>query len=342
MKSTTYDIATAQNSHVSMVFNASAGFSATSVSAQTTAKGRAWKHHYFPSRVVTAVRSGKSHVVGIIVPNVQANFFSTIIHCIEDGLKDEGYRIIIYQSNESLENEIKGVETLLEAHVDGIMASISLETQSGSHFSGLINQNKPLIFFDRVDETLPVPTVTVDDFEAGYCATQHLIEQGYQKIAFITTSHQVKIFSERLRGYKTALTKNGFPLVLEHILFGGLSIKDGRFGAGKLMRARNKPDAIIAGDDFTALGVIKKLKEIDLTPPEIGVVGFANEAFSSYITPTLTMIDQHAPQIGRACAQMFLKMVRRKNPYEEIDHVVLSPNLIARQTSSRNSEVPNA
>jgi len=295
------------------------------------------KLNYSPNKLASALKSGKTHIIGVIVPSVQAHFFASIIHCIEDGLKDSGYCVIIYQSNESVENEINGVKTLLEAQVDGIMASLSLETQDVSHFAEIVKQNKPLILFDRVNADLKVPTITLDDFRAGYIATQHLIDRGYKKIAFITTIHQIKIFNDRLEGYKAALADNGLPIIEEHIIFGGLSIKDGRFGAGKLMRGRNKPDAIIAGDDFTAVGVIKKLKEIDETPPEVGVIGFANEAFSAYITPNLSTIDQHAPQIGKACAKMFLKMINQPNPYTNMEHIVLDPTVVERESTNKEA-----
>ncbi|WP_421941975.1 LacI family DNA-binding transcriptional regulator [Pedobacter sp.] len=336
-KTTIYDIAKALNITVSTVSRALSGFPAISDATRTAVLETAQKLNYSPNKLASALKSGKTHIIGVIVPSVQAHFFASIIHCIEDGLKDSGYRVIIYQSNESVENEINGVKTLLEAQVDGIMASMSLETENVDHFAEIIKQNKPLILFDRVHEDLKVPTITLDDFKAGYMATQHLIDQGYEKIAFITTIHQIKIFNDRLKGYKAALKDNGLPLIDEHLIFGGLSIKDGRFGAGKLMRSKNKPDAIIAGDDFTALGVIKKLKEIDETPPEVGVIGFANEAFSAYITPNLSTIDQHAPQIGKECAKMFLKMVKKENPFQEMEHIVLDPSIIERQSTTKES-----
>ncbi|RYD69899.1 MAG: LacI family transcriptional regulator, partial [Sphingobacteriales bacterium] len=163
-------------------------------------------------------------------------------------------------------------------------------------------------------------------------------DKGYKKIAFVTTVYQIKIFNDRLKGYKAALVDNNLPVLEEHVIFGGLSIKDGRFGSGKLMRSKNKPDAIVAGDDFTALGVIKKLKEIDETPPEIGVIGFANEAFSAYITPNLSTIDQHPAQIGRECAKMFLKMVNQENPYNDIEHIVLDPTVVERQSTDKTND----
>lgn len=334
-KTTIYDIAKALNITVSTVSRALSGFPAISDATKKAVIETAKTLNYSPNKLASALKSGKTYIIGVIVPSVQAHFFASIIHCIEDGLKDSGYRVIIYQSNESVENEINGVRTLLEAQVDGIMASMSLETQDVSHFAEIVKQNKPLILFDRVHEDLVVPTITLDDFRAGYMATQHLIDHGYKKIAFLTTVYQIKIFDDRLKGYKAALRDNGLSVLDEHIIFGGLSIKDGRFGAGKLMRSKNKPDAIVAGDDFTALGVIKKLKEIDKTPPEIGVIGFANEAFSAYITPNLSTIDQHPAKIGKECAKMFLKMVSQLNPYNNIEHIVLDPTVVERQSTGK-------
>ncbi|TKC05374.1 LacI family transcriptional regulator [Pedobacter polaris] len=332
-KTTIYDIAKELNITVSTVSRALSGFSAISDTTREAVIATAKKLNYSPNRLASALKSGKTYIIGVIVPSVQAHFFASIIHSIEEGLKDSGYRVILYQSNESVENEINGVKTLLEAQVDGIMASMSLETEDVSHFAEIVKQNKPLILFDRVHNDLKVPTVTLDDFRAGYLATQHLIDQGYKNIAFVTTIHQIKIFNDRLKGYKSALETNNLPILKEHIIFGGLSIKDGRFGASKLMRLENKPDAIIAGDDFTALGVIKKLKEINETPPQIGVIGFANEAFSPYITPSLSTIDQHPNQMGSECAKMFLKMIQLKNPYQDVNHVILDPLLVERQST---------
>ncbi|TCD11649.1 LacI family transcriptional regulator [Pedobacter frigidisoli] len=334
-KTTIYDIAKELNITVSTVSRALSGFPAISDTTKKAVVEMAKKLNYSPNRLASALKSGKTHIIGVIVPSVQAYFFASIIHCIEDGLKDSGYRVIIYQSNESVENEINGVRTLLEAQVDGIMASMSLETQDVSHFAEIIKQNKPLILFDRVNAELNVPTVTLDDYRAGYMATQHLIDQGYKKIALVTTVHQIKIFNDRLKGYKAALADNNLPINDDYIVFGGLSIKDGRFGAGKLMRMENKPDAILAGDDFTALGVIKKLKEINETPPEVGVIGFANESFSAYITPNLSTIDQHPAQMGTECAKMFLKMVGQENPYQDIQHIVLDPTVVERQSTGK-------
>lgn len=339
-KTTIYDIAKVLGVNVATVSRALNGLTTVSEATRKAVLDTAKALNYSPNRLAAALKSGKTYMIGIIVPSVQSHFFASIINSIEEGLKGSGYGVLLYQTNESLASEIKGVKTLMEAQVDGIIASLSLETNDVSHFEEIIAQNIPLILFDRVSSTLKVSTVTLDDYKAGYLAAKHLIDQGYKNIGFITTSHQVTIFTERLRGYRAALQENGFPIFEENIILGGLSIKDGRFGAGKLMRGLNIPDAIIAGDDFTALGVIKKLKEIGLSPPKVGVIGFANEVFSAYITPSLSSIDQHPNEIGKECAKLFLKKIQEKNQEQMSYNIVLEPTIVERQSSAHQFIVP--
>lgn len=334
-KATIYDIAKELNITVSTVSRALNNFSTISDATKKAVFETAEKLNYSPNRLASSLKSGKTHTIGVIVPSMEIHFFAVVIHSIEQVLKDNDYRILLYQSGESVENEINGVKTLLEAQVDGIIASLSLETEDTSHFQTLIKQNKPLVLFDRVDKKLNVPTVTLDDYKAGYLATEHLIKQGYQNIAFVTTVHQNSIFGNRVKGYKAALADFKLKVKEDHIIYGGLSIKDGRYGADKLMRAQDKPDAIIAGDDYTALGVIKKLKELQLTPPHIGVMGFANETFSAFITPNLSTIDQQAAKMGIACAESFVKMIKSGNPYQNVEHIVIEPLVIKRQSTAK-------
>ncbi|WP_316769963.1 LacI family DNA-binding transcriptional regulator [Pedobacter frigiditerrae] len=331
---TIYDIASALGITVSTVSRALRDFPGTSESTRKTVIDMAAKLDYRPNKLASALKSGKTFIIGIIVPSIEAHFFASIIHSIEDELKESGYSIIVCQSSESRAKEVKGLNTLLETQVDGIMASLALETTDDvSHFQEVINQNKPLILFDRVHDSLKVPTVTINDFRAGFLAASHLIERGYKRIAFVTTSHKIKIFGERLEGYKQALRMNNMAIYHEDIILGGLSIKDGRFGVSKLLRNENRPDAIIAGDDFTALGVARKLRESGLEPPVIGVMGFANEVFSSYVSPSLSTVDQHPDLIGKECVRLFLDMIKQTNPYDKLPQIIVEPTIVDRQST---------
>ncbi len=334
-KTTIYDIAKELNITVSTVSRALNGFSTISDATKKAVAETAERLNYSPNKLASSLKSGKTNTIGVIVPSTQVHFFASVIHSIEHVLKNNGYNILLYQSNESLENEINGVKTLMEAQVDGIIASISLETNDVSHFQELINQNKPLVLFDRTHADLKAPSVTLDDFKAGYIATQHLIEKGYQKIGFVTTNHQIQIFNDRFKGYQAALKDHDMEYDEKRVIFGGLSIKDGRYGAARLLRLEDVPDAIIAGDDFTALGVIKKLKETNNVPPKIGVMGFSNETFSAFITPNLSTIDQKSNKMGTESANMFLKMIKGKVTYNKAEHIVLEPLLVERQSTGK-------
>lgn len=336
-KTTIYDIAKELNITVSTVSRALNGFSAISDATKKAVEEAAKRLNYSPNKLASSLKSGKTNIIGVIVPSTEVHFFASVIHSIEQVLKNNGYNVLLYQSNESLENEINGVKTLLEAQVDGIIASISLETEDVRHFQEVINQNKPLVLFDRTHEKLKAPSVTLDDFKAGYMAAQHLIDKGYKKIGFVTTIHQIQIFNDRFKGYKAALEDNKIDFLEDLVIFGGLSIKDGRYGAGKLLRLKVLPDAIIAGDDFTALGVIKKLKETNNTPPGIGVVGFSNEMFSAFITPSLSTIDQQSNKMGTESANMFLKMIKGKVTYNKTEHIILDPLLVERQSTDKTN-----
>ncbi len=224
---------------------------------------------------------------------------------------------------------------MLEAQVDGIIASLSLETQQTSHFQEVINQRKCLIIFDRTHKNIPAPVVKLDDFKAGYLATQHLIEQGYRNIAFITTDKEISIFQDRFHGFEAALKEAQLPQQEDFIVRGDLSIEAGIKGTEQILKSAIQPDAFIGGDDFTAVGIIQALKSADIAIPATGVIGFANQTFSSFITPTLSSIDQQANKMGEECAKLFLKMVKQKNPYEAIEQIVLDPLLVKRKSTNR-------
>lgn len=335
-RATIYDIAKELNITVSTVSRALNGFRTISDATKKAVLETAERLNYSPNKLASSLKSGKTNTIGVIVPSTEVHFFASVIHSIESVLKNNGYNVLLYQSNESLENEVNGVKTLLEAQVDGIIASISLETNDVKHFQAMIKQNKPLVLFDRTHADLNVPSVTLDDFKAGYIATEHLLKKGYNRIGFVTTHHQIQIFTDRFEGYKAALKDHNIVFSEERIVFGGLSIKDGLNGAAKLLMLKDRPDAIIAGDDFTALGVIKKLKETN-NIPEIGVIGFSNETFSEFITPSLSTIDQQSNKMGAESAHLFLKMVNGEVSYNHTAHIVVEPLLVERESTEKNS-----
>lgn len=335
-KTTIYDIAKELNITVSTVSRALNNISTISESTREAVLAMAKKMNYRPNKVASSLTSGKTYIIGVLIPSAQIQFFASVIHSLEKYLKSFGYSILLYQTNESLESEKNGITTLLEAQVDGIIASISLETEDVSHFEKVKEEGKPLIIFDRTHDDLQSPMVKINDEHAGYLVTKHLLDQGYKKIAYITTEHRIKIFKERYSGYQKALQEAGIAINTDYSIFGELTVEGGYNGTHTLLKLKNRPDAIIGGDDYVALGIIKALHENNIVPPSIGVIGFANQNFSEHIIPSLSTIDQQAIQMGKECAKMFLKIIERNRTDETLlEPLILEPLLIPRASTNR-------
>lgn len=295
------------------------------------------KLNYLPNRNASSLRSGKSKVIGVIIPSANINFFGSVIHGIESIANNYGYNILIYQSNELPEFEKKALDTFIETSVDGIIASIAKETFDFSHYNEIKLKNIPLVLFDRANDEIGVSSVVIDDHNGAFIATEHLIKQGYKRIAHISGQQHIKIFKDRFLGYKDALAHYHLKFEEALVAQGDISIESGRQATKLFLSLSDPPDAIFAVEDFTALGVIKELKERGVKIPEdFGVVGFANETFGEHITPSLSTIDQQTIQMGKEAFKLLLTHMNEKNVQERVKmKIVLDAIPIFRQSSQK-------
>jgi LacI family transcriptional regulator len=291
--------------------------------------------NYSQNKIASSLRLGKSHIIGVIIPSAEINFFGSVVHGIEKIANQKGYNILIYQSNEESEQEQKGVETFLRSRVDGIMASIAKDTRSYDHFTEIKKRGVPLLLFDRADDDLGVPMVVIDDYKGAYRATEHLIEQGCTRIAHIAAQQHIKIFSDRLRGYMDALKAHNLPVLPELIAYGSVTIESGKACMKQLLKA--SPDGVFAVEDFTALGAMQLLKEKGFKiPHDVAIIGFANEAFSEFITPSLSTVDQQTVKMGESAARLFFELSKANSFYKSAPKkIVLEPRLVFRDSSLR-------
>ncbi len=335
-RTTIYDIAKELNTTASTVSRALNNDTSIALNTRELIQKTAERLDYRQNRIAASLRSGRTKVIGVIIPSAEINFFGSVVHGIEHIARREGYNVLLFQSNEQTSYEKEGIEALLQLRVDGILASVAKETTSLAHFAAIKKRNIPLILFDRASDELGVPSVVIDDFKGAYIATEHLIQQGYQRIAHIAGQQHIKIFNDRLRGYVHALHANGLPLDDDLIQYGKISIESGRACAQQLLQIANPPDAIFAVEDFTALGAMQAIKEMGLGEPwRIGLVGFANEAFSAYISPGLSTIVQQTVKMGEESAQLFMNIVADKQKMYVPEKVILEPELIIRDSSIR-------
>ena len=336
-KITIHDIAREINVTASTVSRALNGHSAISDSTKEAVHQIAKKLHYHPNRIASSLRLGKSKIIGVIIPSAEINFFGSVVHGIEKVASENDYNVLIYQSNELQDIEKKGVTTFLRSRVDGVIASIAKETTTLDHFKEIKRRGVPLVLFDRVNDDLSVPSVVVDDFKGAFNATQHLIDQGCNRIVHLAGPQHVSIFKQRLNGYKAALKKNGLPISEDCILIGKLTIESGYKCMMQLLGEGITLDGVFAVEDFTALGAMQAMKEAGKKmPDEIALIGFANEAFGEYITPSLSTVDQQTIKMGEKAAQLFFDLSKEGAFYKsKPKKLVLEPVLIYRNSSLR-------
>ncbi len=292
--------------------------------------------NYQPNHLASALRSGKSKLVGVIVPRTNSNFFSSVIQNIEEILNKEGYNIIITQSNESYKKECASIDALLFTQVDGIIASMANETVNLDHFEKIKAKGIPLIMFDRGENDLNVDYVGIDDYYSSHLIVNHLVEQGCKRIAHIGGFKHTRIFNNRIRGYVDALQKHNLPLDKELLLESNLTIEDGRQKMLQLLALNKRPDAVYVAGDYAALGALQVLNETNINiPNEIALVGFGNEPFTGMVTPTISSIHQFSEEIGKKAAETFLSYVDKETIKQTLNKIILNAELIVRESSKR-------
>ncbi|NQX42285.1 DNA-binding transcriptional regulator, LacI/PurR family [Pedobacter steynii] len=277
----------------------------------------------------------RTNIIGILVPTLDRSFFNSVVQGIETVLNKNDYSVLLYQSKESFDNEVLGVKTLIKSGVDGIISSIALQTSNYDHFTDLKKRNIPLLLFDRIVKEVCVPSVRIDDYRGGFSATEHLIKQGCKHIVHLSTDQDVPIFKERLRGYRDALSQYNLPVNEALIFYGSPSLDFGNQCIQNLIENNILFDGVFAFEDYTGLGVLKKLKEYKIkVPDQVKVIGFANETFGAHVATALSTIDQQTVKMGEVVAQLFLKLIKEEHYYRNIpEEIILDTILIARDSS---------
>lgn len=294
--------------------------------------------NYKPNTIASALRNGRTQIIGMLVPSIDRAFFSSIVRGVEEVSNALDYHVIVSQSNDNYENEKKAIKALLKTQVDGVIASISKTTTDFTHYKEVIDSGIPLLLFDRTTPLLNTSQVVIDDYQGGYMATTHLIEQGCKNIAHFTTEIKLNIYKERYRGYSDALQDHGIK-VDENLLFkGNLQIENGRDNARKLIETKTKFDAVFSASDYAAVGCMQVLKEKNYKiPQDIAIVGFLNEPFTNLTDPPLSSINQFPIEMGNTVANLFFEALNSEKKNATPKTTVLQPELIIRASSLKKA-----
>lgn len=338
-KTTIKDIANVLGLTPSAVSKALSDHPRISDKTKTAVKQIAENLNYQPNHLASALRKGKSNLVGVIIPKNNSNFFSSVLENIEKVLNNEGYNVIITQSNESYKKECNSIDALLYTQVDGIIASMANETTNLKYYKKIKAKGIPLILFDRGENDLEVDYVGIDDYKSSFEIVEHLLQQKCKRIAHIAGFSHTRIFKNRIRGYVAALEEFGLPVEDNLIIESNLTLEDGRKIMEALLKLPERPDAIYAAGDYAAFGALQVLKEQQIkVPEEMALVGFGNEPFTSFVNPSISTIEQHSAIIGEKAAEAFLYRINNPTKKVSLNKIILNAELIIRDTSNKNLE----
>ncbi len=289
---------------------------------------------YQANKFATALRKNQTNTIGVIVHRLDSQFVASALAGMEKVAAAAGYYMIISQSLEQSGKEKDNAEVLFHSRVDGLIVSLAFDTIDLSHFKPFIKKGIPMIFFDRVSDELGCPSIVIDNFNAGYTATMHLIEQGCTRIAHITGNTLRNVYADRLNGYKKASQVAGLEINDKLIFETKLDVKAGNDCAEEILKMEPLPDGIFAANDLCGISCMQRLKMAGIKIPEdIAIVGFNNDPIASLIEPKLTTIDYPSQLIGETAARQLLEMLPGKILQYPKTKTFVKSELIIRESS---------
>lgn len=329
---TIYDIAKKLNIAPSTVSRGLKGYSTVSKKTQkkilSTAKAMGYQSNTFAANL----RKQRSNTIGVVIPKFNSYFMSDVIAGIEMVTNEAGFNLIISQSLENVEKEIRNLQTMFSSRVDGLLVSLAENTENIDHFNIFFNKGLPVLFFDRVPAENSVPAIVINNEEAGYQATQHLLASGAKRIFHISGNQISSVYSERFKGYLRALNEAGIQFDESLLLIGDLNEATGIKAAANIIQAH--ADGVFSSNDFCAASCMTELKKRGLRIPEdIKIVGFNNDMISRNVEPSLTTIDYPGISMGEIAARNLVSHLSGQQDLQMMTKIVLRSELIIRNSS---------
>jgi LacI family transcriptional regulator len=291
---------------------------------------------YKPNFLAQSLHKGRTHTIGVIVPDVEYPFFAKVLAGIEQIANNTGYRIIVCHSNESQQREVLNTNTLLACRVDGLLISHSKETTNFDHLKKVIEKGIPVVQFDRVDMSLDTPNVLHQDFKGSFELVEHLIQQGCQRIAIKSGPKDMLICKKRLEGYKAALQKYSIPIVEDYIVHSKITKNDSEEVLKYFMNLPDPPDGIFAILNRNGVEMMKTAKEQGIKiPQELAFVGFGEDILAEYFEPSLTVFNHYPTKIGEEAMRILISSIENSGNYPFYNHIIEGA-LIIRQSSLKS------
>ena len=292
-------------------------------------------YHSNPQAVFLATK--RSNTIGLVVPELVNSFFSIISSGVQNILKEAGYCLLIMQSNESPEEESENILLLQHYNVDGIILSTTPNCEyNRTLYQKLIDDGLPLIFFNRVCNSIRAPKIIIDNMTLSYRVVNHLLKQGCKKIIHLAGPEGLTITDERKNGYLRALGEFNIPIDKSLIFPTGIFQNDGESAINRILDSGVRPDAIFSFNDPVAIGAMKALKKRGLKiPQDVAVAGFSESRSALIIEPNLTTVAQPLTEMGETAARLLLNKLQGKDIGTPT--VVLDAKINIRESSLKNN-----
>lgn len=335
-EATIYDIARILNISPATVSRGLKDHSAISKKTRKRISDAAKELGYRSNLHAGNLRQGQgTNTIGVIIHWLNSNFITSVLAGIEKATTEAGYDLIIGHSSEKADKEAANAANFFQKRVDGLIASLANDTTDFSHFTPFIEKGIPLIFFDRVDESIPGTKVIIDNFRAAYEATEHLIQQGCRNIVHITSSQKRNVYAERLKGYKHALLINGLEYDPNKIIATNLTEDASIEAAQAILTMNPRPDGLFVVNDFCAAVCMHTLQEAGLkVPQDIAIIGFNNDSITKIMVPKLTTVDYPGKEIGEVAGRQLI--MHLNNTGSNYNNTIVVPSkLIIRESSLR-------
>lgn len=290
--------------------------------------------NYRPNPFAQSLRKEAPRVIGVIVPNLVTHYYAAVLDGIEDYASKLGYSVISANSHENHEREAQALDNFLNMHVEGIIACLAQDTTDYSHFEQLHKMGVPLVFFARCCLEDMFSQVVGNGDEAAQEATQHMIETGSRRVAFIGGPNHLDMVRRRKHGYLEALRENRIPIDRDLVVCDKIDFDVARKATLQLLEGENPPDAILAFNDIITYAAFDAIKSKGLRIPEdVAIIGFTDGDTAAFVTPRLTAIMDQAHVQGTKACQLLMKSI---NGDEKIYKEVVPMILKIRESSEKN------
>lgn len=301
---------------------------------QARVKELARQLNYRPNPFARSLRREAPKVIGVVVPNLVTHYYAAVLDGIEDEASKQGYSVISANSHEDFLRESQVIDNFIGMHVEGIIACLAQNTTDYSHFEEIADMGIPLVFFGRTCMTDKFSCVTANGDEAAQQATQHLIDTGSKRIAFIGGPNHLDMVRRRKHGYLEALRENRLPIDRSLVACDKIDYGVALQAALRLLERPDRPDAILAFNDIITFAAFNAIKRLDLSiPKDVALIGFTDDVHASYVTPRMSVIADQSHLMGVTACQLLLKSIGGDSHiYKEI----VPQQLVIRDTSDKH------